>query len=237
MLPYSSLCIISASVSSARCAGRLAYPFQYDPVKGLVSPIRSGSRVTRLRRDSRTNTPRGQHRTMDGAARATSSGPSSRRPERPSPGPTRGAPSRTGWTSWARWKRGSRRRWRRSMPSWTISTCIGPPMCCSSAWPTPALEFVFQPKYAAYLTLIEPWWKICGLWRSKAAGLRVGRRSPRLSKQPPHTGTSIAIPSFGAAGGVIAPVALASPTCRKQPDLVDAPLSLNHKNQLSCGTS
>jgi hypothetical protein len=27
-------------------------------------------------------------------------------------------------------------------------------------WLTPAPEFVFQPKYAAYLNLIEPWWKV-----------------------------------------------------------------------------
>jgi hypothetical protein len=24
----------------------------------------------------------------------------------------------------------------------------------------PRWEFVFQPKYAAYLNLIEPWWKV-----------------------------------------------------------------------------
>jgi transposase len=28
------------------------------------------------------------------------------------------------------------------------------------AWAHPRWEFVFQPKYAAYLNLIEPWWKI-----------------------------------------------------------------------------
>ena len=28
------------------------------------------------------------------------------------------------------------------------------------ALPHPRWEFVFQPKYAAYLNLIEPWWKI-----------------------------------------------------------------------------
>jgi hypothetical protein len=33
-------------------------------------------------------------------------------------------------------------------------------MSCSSRWPIPAHEFVFQPKDAAYLNLIEPWWKI-----------------------------------------------------------------------------
>jgi hypothetical protein len=35
-----------------------------------------------------------------------------------------------------------------------------PPMSCSLRWPIRAHEFVFQPKYAAYLNLIEPWWKI-----------------------------------------------------------------------------
>jgi transposase len=29
----------------------------------------------------------------------------------------------------------------------------------------PRWEFVFQPKYAPYLNLIEPWWKV---WRSLA---------------------------------------------------------------------
>ena len=28
------------------------------------------------------------------------------------------------------------------------------------AWAHPRWEFVFQPKYAAYLNLIEPWWKV-----------------------------------------------------------------------------
>ena len=28
------------------------------------------------------------------------------------------------------------------------------------SWAHPRWEFVFQPKYAAYLNLIEPWWKI-----------------------------------------------------------------------------
>jgi hypothetical protein len=33
-------------------------------------------------------------------------------------------------------------------------------MSCSSRWPTRAPECVFQPKYAAYLNLLEPWWKV-----------------------------------------------------------------------------
>src|SRR5438309_7253971 len=32
-------------------------------------------------------------------------------------------------------------------------------MFSSSIWPIPAGRRVFQPTYAAYLNLIEPWWK------------------------------------------------------------------------------
>jgi hypothetical protein len=46
-----------------------------------------------------------------------------------------------------------------SMPSLTTSTPTARRMCCCSACFIHALEFVFQPKYAAYLNLIEPWWK------------------------------------------------------------------------------
>jgi hypothetical protein len=45
------------------------------------------------------------------------------------------------------------------MPSLTTSTPTARRMCCCSACFIHALEFVFQPKYAAYLNLIEPWWK------------------------------------------------------------------------------
>src|SRR5262249_15211531 len=40
------------------------------------------------------------------------------------------------------------------------STPTMPTTCCSSACGTRAPEFVFQPTYAAYLNLIEPWWKV-----------------------------------------------------------------------------
>jgi transposase len=36
-----------------------------------------------------------------------------------------------------------------------------PPMTCYSfTWRIRGFEFVFQPMYAAYLNLIEPWWKV-----------------------------------------------------------------------------
>jgi hypothetical protein len=38
----------------------------------------------------------------------------------------------------------------------------------------PRGEFVFQPKYAAYLYLIEPWWKVLRSWPSKVAVLKPG---------------------------------------------------------------
>jgi hypothetical protein len=63
----------------------------------------------------------------------------------------------------------------------------------------PRWEMVFQPKYAAYLNLIEPWWKIL---RSLAlAGRRfqrLGRDHRRRSTAPQSTGTPTAIPLSGA---------------------------------------
>ena len=40
----------------------------------------------------------------------------------------------------------------------------------------PRWEFVFQPKYAAYLNLIEPWWKVL---RSLALNLLAASQLPR----------------------------------------------------------
>jgi hypothetical protein len=36
---------------------------------------------------------------------------------------------------------------------------VQPMSCCFVCNTHPRWEFVFQPKYAAYLNLIEPWWK------------------------------------------------------------------------------
>jgi hypothetical protein len=74
----------------------------------------------------------------------------------------------------------------------------------------PRWEFVFQPKYAAYLNLIEPWWKVLrslALTRraaqQKAAGSKPGPRSSRRLNAPPPTGISTSILSSGDAVGVI----------------------------------
>ena len=79
-----------------------------------------------------------------------------------------------------------------------------PTCCCSPA--APALGFVFQPEYAAYLNLIEPWWKVLrslalkgrlrGLGRDRA-GRRAGhgllerpqaRWGPARRRDPLHLG-------------------------------------------------
>jgi hypothetical protein len=65
----------------------------------------------------------------------------------------------------------------------------------------PRWEFVFQPKYAAYLNLIEPWWKVL---RSLALkGSKPGPRSSWRLNAPPPTGMSTSIPSSGDAVGDI----------------------------------
>ena len=69
----------------------------------------------------------------------------------------------------------------------------------------PRWEFVFQPKYAAYLNLIEPWWKILRSLALKGAASRLGRRSSRPFGAPLSIGTRTSIPSSGGADGGIAP--------------------------------
>ncbi|MGF7209918.1 hypothetical protein GGE65_004521 [Skermanella aerolata] len=75
----------------------------------------------------------------------------------------------------------------------------------------PRWEFVFQPKYAAYLNLIEPWWKVLRSFaltrraaKQKAAGSKPGPRSSRPLNVPPPTGMSTSILSSGDAGGASA---------------------------------
>jgi DDE superfamily endonuclease len=86
----------------------------------------------------------------------------------------------------------------------------------------PRWEFVFQPKYAAYLNLVRGTaadaigssrgGRCCVRSLSRAAASRPGRRSSRPSCAPPPTGTHTSIPSSGAAGGATAcPGAPASP--------------------------
>jgi hypothetical protein len=81
----------------------------------------------------------------------------------------------------------------------------------------PRWEFVFQPTYAAYLNLIEPWWKCCGRWRSKAAASTPGNKCVKPLRQPRRTGTPIGILLFGGSVAGIGRVEnLASRRCQKQ---------------------
>ncbi len=63
------------------------------------------------------------------------------------------------WTFWIRLRQRSRRLLSESMWCSIIWRLIKPMMFCFFTWPIRGFEFVFQPKYAAYLNLIEPWWK------------------------------------------------------------------------------
>ena len=69
----------------------------------------------------------------------------------------------------------------------------------------PRWEFVFQPKYAAYLNPIEPWWEVLRSLALKGRRFEAWAepRSKPLSRGPPPTGTSTGTPSSGAGGGVI----------------------------------
>jgi hypothetical protein len=79
----------------------------------------------------------------------------------------------------------------------------------------PRWEFVFQPRYAAYLNLIEPWWKVLRSLPSRDAALRRGSSSARQSIEPPSTGMSTAIPSSGGGASTVAlPVPAASHASR-----------------------
>jgi hypothetical protein len=75
------------------------------------------------------------------------------------PYPGRGT-STTGWPSWKRWRTGCRARPSGSTPSPTTWAATRAPDVLLFTLAHPRWEVVFQPKYAAYLNLIEPWWKV-----------------------------------------------------------------------------
>src|SRR4051812_46686452 len=79
----------------------------------------------------------------------------------------------------------------------------------------PRWEFVFQPKYAAYLNLIEPWWKVLRSLALKGRRFETWSEMKKPSSVPPRTGTRTSIPSSGAADGGTAPrAAPGSPSCQ-----------------------
>ena len=68
----------------------------------------------------------------------------------------------------------------------------------------PRWEFVFQPIYAAYLNLIEPWWKVLRSLALKGRRFETWDEVCRAVEAATRTGTPIAIPLSGASGGGIA---------------------------------
>jgi DDE superfamily endonuclease len=69
----------------------------------------------------------------------------------------------------------------------------------------PRWEFVYQPTYAAYLNLIEPWWKVLLALVGAQGQTRgsTGSRSRKRSRKPPPTGMPISIPLSGVADAAI----------------------------------
>ena len=57
----------------------------------------------------------------------------------------------------------------------------------------PRWEFVFQPTYAAYLNLIEPWWTILRSLALKGRRFETWGRCAPPSREPRRTGTTTSI--------------------------------------------
>jgi transposase len=102
----------------------------------------------------------------------------------------------------------------------------------------PRWEFVFQPKYAAYLNLIEPWWKTLRSLALAGRDFESWRESRSRSARLGTTGTSAATPTSGAgaggAGGTGPHGAPASEPCQRSrprvgegvPNLADEPVAV-----------
>ncbi len=96
----------------------------------------------------------------------------------------------------------------------------------------PRWEFVFQPKYAAYLNLIEPWWKVLRSLALKGRRFETWRRSFRPCARDRPTGTPTGTPSSGSpaspqhAANLASPSSLKRLTCRMNPKV---PIPLHMK--------
>ena len=90
----------------------------------------------------------------------------------------------------------------------------------------PRWEFVFQPKYAAYLNLIEPWWKVLRSLALKGRRFEAWAEIEAAVERATAYWNEHSIPSSGAGGGATANPAASRD--RRRPkcctDLADAPL-------------
>ena len=113
------------------------------------------------------------------------------------------APRPTGSTSWARWRPGDpaveriyadpRQPEHPQRPRRAAVRLLHP------RW-----EFVFQPEYAAYLNLIEPWWKVLRSLALKGRRFETWAEIEQAVNAPPPTGTRTSTPSSGDAGDATA---------------------------------
>jgi hypothetical protein len=84
---------------------------------------------------------------------------------------------------------------------------------------------VFQPKYAAYLNLIEPWWKVLRSLALAGHLFETWDEATKAIAQATEYGTRTATPSSGDSGDVIARVASpVSRSCHEPHDMPDEPL-------------
>ena len=180
-----------------------------------MGPLSAKSYPGRAPGSTRTRPRQGEpsrRSTTAGAARATSSAPSARQRGLPSGDPTAGRGT-ANWVDFLEevegWLPGEIERVYAMVDNLGSHRATDVLLFLLAH---PRWEFVFQPKYAAYLNLIEPWWKILRSLALRGAALRAGTRSPRRSRRPPPTGTPTAIPSSGAGGG-----ATPAPPARHRP--------------------
>jgi hypothetical protein len=91
--------------------------------------------------------------------KATSSGRCGRRRGSASPNAIHDGPRSTFWIFSALLMPNCQPIWSGSMPSWIRQSMHHSNDLLFFLWQHPRWEMVYQPKYAAYLNLIEPWWK------------------------------------------------------------------------------
>ncbi|MDP9457818.1 MAG: transposase [Actinomycetota bacterium] len=108
----------------------------------------------------------------------------------------------------------------------------------------PRWEFVFQPKYAAYLNLIEPWWKTLRSLAIKGRTFETWEQiEEAIERARDYWNERVAIPTSGGdVGGTERPEGRASARCPRfrrradesVPNLADEPFRYFVKQRRSC---
>ena len=102
----------------------------------------------------------------------------------------------------------------------------------------PRWEFVFQPKYAAYLNLIEPWWKILRSLALKGPPLRdlARDRRGRPARHRVLERAQASLSSGAADGGTAPRAAPGSPSCQMPQQLSGCTTKEPFRSPLPLGT-